>query len=228
MARKEKQFHYLYKITNTKNGKYYIGMHSTYNTDDGYMGGGKRITNSVRKHGKEAHTKEILEYFDDRESLRQREIELVNEDLLKDPMCMNLQPGGGGGWSKDTQIELGRRSRERQKWLMENDQEYSKRRRIQMSITMSENSRKMWEDPEKAEKLKKSAAVAFLDRSHTDEAKKAIGDKNSISQKGEKNSQYGKCWIYNTEYEKNIRIQKGDIEYYVSIGWRLGMKMKYF
>mgnify|MGYP000965306345 CR=1 FL=1 len=83
MTRKSHKFNYIYKITNTKNRNYYIGMHSTHNLDDGYMGGGKRITNSVRKHGKDAHTKEILEYFDDRESLRQKEIEIVNEDFYE-------------------------------------------------------------------------------------------------------------------------------------------------
>ena len=95
MARKEHQYHYIYKITNLKNNKYYIGMHSTSNLDDGYMGGGQRIKNSVKKHGKEIHLKEILEYLPDRNSLINREREMINEELLKDPLCMNLMIGGG-------------------------------------------------------------------------------------------------------------------------------------
>jgi len=73
-------------------------MHSTSNLNDGYMGSGKRLWLSINKHGKKNHTKEILEFLDDRESLINREIQLVNEDILNDSMCMNLMKGGKGGF----------------------------------------------------------------------------------------------------------------------------------
>ena len=75
MSRKGRKYHYIYKITCLKNNRYYIGMHSTDNLEDGYMGGGKRIKNSVKKHGKDAHRKEILEFFESRDLLS--EINLV-------------------------------------------------------------------------------------------------------------------------------------------------------
>lgn len=31
------QYHYFYKVVNLKNNKYYYGVHSTTNLDDGYM-----------------------------------------------------------------------------------------------------------------------------------------------------------------------------------------------
>ena len=46
----------------------------------------------------------------------------------------------------------------------------------------------------------------FLDKSHTEEAKKNIGIKNSIRQKGEKNSQFGKMWVYSDEIMVNKKI----------------------
>jgi hypothetical protein len=49
-----------------KNDKYYIGMHSTNDLNDGYMGSGKRLWFSINYHGKENHACEILEYCKDR------------------------------------------------------------------------------------------------------------------------------------------------------------------
>jgi len=72
-------------------------MHSTSNMDDGYIGSGKKLCFSIKKYGKENFKCEILEILPDRESLKKREIELVNEDLLKDKTCLNLRLGGEGG-----------------------------------------------------------------------------------------------------------------------------------
>ena len=36
------KFHYLYKIKNKLNEKIYIGIHSTENINDGYMGSKRR------------------------------------------------------------------------------------------------------------------------------------------------------------------------------------------
>jgi hypothetical protein len=71
-------------------------MHSTNDLDDGYMGSGKRLWNSIKKHGKENHKMEILEFYENRTLLKNRELELVNLDLIDDPLCMNLVIGGSG------------------------------------------------------------------------------------------------------------------------------------
>lgn len=92
-----KRFHFLYKTTNTLNGKYYYGVHSTYNLKDGYLGSGKILTRAVEKYGKEHFKNEILEYFETREELLKKEKEVVNEQLINDPLCMNLMLGGIGG-----------------------------------------------------------------------------------------------------------------------------------
>ena len=71
--RKERRYHYIYKTTCIITGRYYIGMHSTDNLDDGYLGSGKRLWFSINYHGKENHTKEILEFLDSRKLLKERE-----------------------------------------------------------------------------------------------------------------------------------------------------------
>ena len=48
MARKQKTIHYLYKTTCLVTGRYYIGMHSTCNIDDGYMGSGSGFPKNVK------------------------------------------------------------------------------------------------------------------------------------------------------------------------------------
>lgn len=105
MARKPHKYHYIYKTTCLINEKFYIGMHSTDNLEDNYIGSGKRLWLSIRKYGKENFSIEILEYFPDRNSLKKREIEIVNEELLKNPLCMNLKLGGYGGISTPEHLE---------------------------------------------------------------------------------------------------------------------------
>ena len=109
---RQRKYHFIYKTTNLINNKYYIGMHSTDNLDDGYIGSGSRLWRSIQYYGKENFKVEILEFLNDRTSLKTREREIVNEEAIKDPMCMNLALGGGYQWplsqtkkSKLTRIE---------------------------------------------------------------------------------------------------------------------------
>ena len=98
MPRKQKKYHYIYKTTCMITGKFYVGMHSTDNLDDGYLGSGKILGYSRKKYGDENHVREILEYLPSRGDLKVREKELVNEELLADPLNINLKYGGDGGW----------------------------------------------------------------------------------------------------------------------------------
>jgi hypothetical protein len=87
-------FYTIYKITNTLNGKYYIGKHQTKDLNDGYFGSGKVLKHAIKKHGIENFTKEILHVFDTELEMNAKEKELVelNESSY------NLCPGGKGGW----------------------------------------------------------------------------------------------------------------------------------
>ena len=96
MARKEKQYHFIYKTTCLLNGKYYYGMHSTDNLEDGYYGSGRRLRRSLNKYGKENHKVEIL-VLPNRELLISREIEIINLNEIAKEECMNLMVGGNGG-----------------------------------------------------------------------------------------------------------------------------------
>jgi len=84
----------IYKIQNNINGKYYIGRHATKNTHDSYMGSGRGIRNAISKYGIENFTKEIIAVADSAEKLWELEKEIVNEDVVKDPMSYNVAYGG--------------------------------------------------------------------------------------------------------------------------------------
>lgn len=99
-----RKYHFIYKTTCIITNKFYCGMHSTDNLDDGYLGSGRKLWYSINKHGKENHKIEILEFLETREELKNKEAEIVNENLLNDPLCMNLKLGGEGGgkfWSDE-------------------------------------------------------------------------------------------------------------------------------
>ena len=79
-----KKYHIVYKTTNKINGKFYIGLHSTNNLNDNYLGSGWVLKDAIKKYGKENFIKEILFIYDSRQLAMKKEAELVNEDFIKD------------------------------------------------------------------------------------------------------------------------------------------------
>lgn len=88
---------YTYKITNTVNGKYYIGIHRG-EVNDQYMGSGVAIKNAIKKYGKCNFKKKILKIHASIEEAWLHEKELVTEEVVNDPLCYNMHKGGRGGW----------------------------------------------------------------------------------------------------------------------------------
>lgn len=91
----EGKYHYLYQITNLNNGKIYVGIHSTYNLNDGYAGSGKIIKRAIEKNGEENFIKEIKSFYPNRVELAKAENEIVNEQFIDDEETYNLVLGGG-------------------------------------------------------------------------------------------------------------------------------------
>lgn len=90
------KFYYFYKITNQINGKFYFGVHSTDNLEDGYMGSGVALKRAYSKHGIENFTKEILTFFANADEMYAFEEQQVNDGLVADPNCYNMVIGGRG------------------------------------------------------------------------------------------------------------------------------------
>lgn len=95
------KYHYLYKITNKINQRYYYGIHSTKNLNsDHYMGSGKVLKKAICKYGVENFKKDIIKFVNSRKELIQLEKEIVNEKMLKDPLCYNMVLGGSNFLNK--------------------------------------------------------------------------------------------------------------------------------
>ena len=91
-------YHYVYKITNKVNGKFYIGKHSTYDMDDGYYGSSTHLDRAISKYGIDNFEKSILKMFDTSDEAYEYEALVITEDMVKSPDCYNVQ-GGGKGWA---------------------------------------------------------------------------------------------------------------------------------
>jgi len=89
-----KKHHFVYKITNLINQKYYIGVHSTDNLDDGYMGSGTAIKNAIEKYGIENFKREIIEVVGSAEEKWLAEIKHVTLEVVRDENSYNMAPGG--------------------------------------------------------------------------------------------------------------------------------------
>jgi hypothetical protein len=88
------KYHYVYKTTNTSNGKYYIGLKSSDTLDDDYLGSGIAFKRAVKKYGKDKFKKEILSIFSTREEASEFERVTVNIDIVNDKLSYNLCLGG--------------------------------------------------------------------------------------------------------------------------------------
>lgn len=195
MSRKPKKYHYIYKTTCKVTGKFYVGMHSTDNLEDDYLGSGKILGYSRKKYGDENHVREILEFCSSRDELKQREKEIVNEALLADPLNINLKYGGEGGWMASASRK-GALSEKRN------------------HVVIQQKTRLTLKQRGKITGGYRGVTPNWKGRKHSNESK----DRMSRSQKGkhigQRNSQYATKWVSNILTGENTKIHRSElIEY---------------
>lgn len=212
--RKEKKYHFIYKTTNVLSGKYYIGMHSTDNLDDGYLGSGTRLRHSIRKYGKGNHKVEILEFVKTRKELYKREEEIVTLNEIAKIECINLIVGGknSGFMNEEHMIKCSKAGNENYLKKLHGDPEFKKK----LSKIATENNLRLI-----SEGKLKVPTYDWTNKIHSEETKKKMSESKKGQGKGENNSQYGKCWI--TNESENKKIMRGDG---IPDGWRLGRVIK--
>lgn len=195
--------HILYKTTNLLNDRFYIGMHSTENLDDGYLGSGKRLKAEIKKYGKENFKREILEVQPSRKLLEQREEQVVNEELLSNPLCLNLKNGGEGGGKFSSK-------------------EHQRKTASAGGKVGGAKVGKIYA-PTLAQRCSDAGTLftlGFLGKKHSEKTKLRMSASAKGKQDGEKNSQFGTCWV--TNGVKPVKIKKEQLDEYLANGYSRG------
>lgn len=254
------KFNYFYKITNTLNGHFYYGIHSTDNLDDGYMGSGTRLKATYKKYGMENFEKEILKFFNTRKEASDYEAEMVTETLIKDDNCYNIKKGGddfdlsclvsvfdtkekknifipqekfyyentSGRYIAQTHGKVNVIRKEDNKKLLITQKEFNENKNKYIAfaknkVTVKDRYNNFYQVSVDDERYKNGELVpVWSGRKHNaqdiEKMKKTLKQINH--QQGDKNSQYGTCWI--TNGETNKKVKKEELNFYVSEGWHKG------
>jgi group I intron endonuclease len=204
MSQKNHKFHFIYKTTNLLSNKFYIGMHSTNNLKDGYVGSGKRLRYAIKKYGIENFKFEIIEFCENREDLIKREKELITEKHVNDENCYNLKYGGLGGgrfYSPEHQFKCSQAAGLKHSERMKNDEEYRKKRSKQISKS---NKKRI----QKGELKSWKENYDWTGKKHKEETILKMKETKKGQGLGEQNSQYGLKWI--TDGKNNRKIKKDE------------------
>ena len=216
---KRKMYYTIYKTTNTVNNKIYIGKHQTTDLEDAYLGSGTYLLNAITKYGENKFTKEILHTYESLEEMNDKENELVDEAFIARKDTYNIKIGGQGGFDHvHSSIDLERKRKvnsdkaQAKKW--KTDVEWAER----YSANISKGKLLFYTN---------GGINGFKGKTHSKETTCKMSESSKATQTGEKNSQFGTCWIRNEELKENKKITKEDLQIWLDKGWIKGRKVKH-
>jgi hypothetical protein len=211
----------IYQITNSINGKIYIGKHQTDNIDDGYMGSGKNLKRAIKKYGIKNFVKKILYVFDSEEEMNYKEAELVTEEFCLREDTYNICVGGQGGFSYINNNPDKFLTEKRLNSLLSNKERSERlKKKYRTDVEFYKKQYKIIVDAGKKAR-KNNPLGTFYGKKHSNQTKITIGIKNSVAMIGSGNSQYGSMWI--TNGIENKKIKKVDN---IPEGWYKGRIIK--
>jgi hypothetical protein len=178
-------FHYIYKTVNPKNGKYYIGKHSTNDLNDGYQGSGKWVRDCLKT--KTLIETTIIQMCNSEDEAYKLEEKLVEENINK-KLCMNMVYGG-----------IGWKSGEKNPWFGKKRSEETKRK---ISLKNSGKNHGMY-GKKNSEFHKQRMKEVHTGKKHSEEWKEYMRKINT----GENNPMYNKTgfWLGKKLSEDHIK-----------------------
>jgi hypothetical protein len=223
----------LYKKTHRETGLQYLGK--TVRDPYEYQGSGRRWTNHIAKHGYNVDTEILLETENPKEIKKWGEYYSELWNIVESKNWANLKAEqGDGGWdhmnSKLTSEDYSRRGKlgrqAQDEYYIKNFGSIEAGRMAtinpkKVSATLKEKYKADSNFREKNRQIIKLAGEAAL-LPNSRAKRKATYQKIGHSQ-GEKNSQFGTCWIYNDQ--GNRKIKKEEIDIYLAQGYIKGRKL---
>ena len=189
-------YHLVYLTRNLINNKIYVGVHSTYDLDDGYLGTGNNIRRAIKKYGKENFKNTILYYCYDAEQMYLTESQIVNESFIKRKDTYNISTGGRG-------------CNKGQSFSDEHKQKISK---SNMGKTFSEETKKKLSDSHKKQCNRKGSHHSIETKYKMSELKKNMSTetkkKISESMKGKPSHNKGKFLSNEQKQKISISLKK--------------------
>jgi hypothetical protein len=97
----ERKYHIVYKTTCLVNNKEYVGVHSTNDLGDGYLGSGHVLKQAISKFGRNNFLRQTLSTHSSREEALLEEKRIVNIDFVSQKTNYNVAIGGeaNAGWT---------------------------------------------------------------------------------------------------------------------------------
>lgn len=92
-------YHIVYLTTNLVNLKIYVGVHSTWNLNDSYLGSGTNLLKSIKKYGTHNFNRKILYYCYDVSHAYELEKNIVNHEFIARNDTYNLIIGGKNSYN---------------------------------------------------------------------------------------------------------------------------------
>lgn len=105
------KYHIVYKTINLINNYEYIGIHSTNDINDGYIGSGIKLKQAISEYGKPNFNREVLNICETRQQALDIEKKLVDKWYVLRCDTYNLELGGHQGnslsyWTEENRKRL--------------------------------------------------------------------------------------------------------------------------
>lgn len=172
-------YHIVYLTTNLINNKIYIGIRSTYNLNDGYLGSGTLLRKSIKKYGKDNFKRQILYYCLSRIEALHIESQIVDKNFIKRTNVYNLTLGG----ASQKNINMSQKNPTHKKYWRDlglNEEEITIKfkehhnKYQQMTPEIKEKISKANTGKKHTTEFKEKAKLRWLGKHHTEESKQKM------------------------------------------------------
>jgi group I intron endonuclease len=180
-------FGYIYKTTNTINGKIYVGQHKAETFDKYYKGSGQLLARAFKKYGKTNFTCEILATAETKEELNALEVYWIDRLAARDTeIGYNITEGGEGtvGYQHTEEAKLKMSVAKKGKPLTA---KHCK------AISQSNSGRKL------SEESRLKISKANTGKKHTEETRQKLRDAHKINPRN-----------FDEEYRRKLRESRAD------------------